>query len=350
MAGWFRPNTCGPIGIDIGSRSVKLLQFDREQTRVVEAARWDLPATIGEMSIDERRQATVDALHSAREGHDFRGRDAVVCLSARELFVQNVRVPKSSGAELDKFVQQEAVAKLPYPVADADLRYLEAGDVRQADSLKREVILLGCHRPVLHGLLDMVMSAGLRPVAVDVEPIAMLRSYVKQFRRDEDHTQRALFAHIGTANTAVVIACGAEILFVKYIDVGGKHFDEAIANQLGMEPAAATSLRRNNGDRRADQQDPEISQSIHDATRDVIERLVHELSLCIRYHSVTFRGQALSRLVLSGGEASSQLADKFSERLGVKCEVGDPLRTCEVNLPTHRRGQWDVAAGLALKV
>jgi type IV pilus assembly protein PilM len=158
-----------------------------------------------------------------------------------------------------------------------------------------------------------------------------------------------LFVHIGAANSVVVIARGGEILFVKYIDVGGKHFDEVVASQLGLEPAAATSLRRHNGDRRADQQDPEIALSIQEAIRDVVERLVQELSLCIRYHSVTFRGQPLSRAILSGGEATTTLQDTLAARLDLKCELGDPLRNCDVNLPPQRRGQWDVAAGLALR-
>ena len=350
MPGWFSNHRCSPIGVDIGSRSVKLMQFDRAQTRVIETARWDLhPPADREWSPAERYAALSEAIRRAREGRDFRGRDAVLCLGTRELFVQNVRVPKLPAAELEKAVHQEAAGKLPFPVAETELRYLEAADVRQGEAAKREVILLACHRPVLHGLLDAVLQAGLRPIAVDVEPIALLRSYVKQFRRDEDRTQRAIYVHVGLANTLVVIARGAEILFAKYIDVGGRHFDESVAAHLGMEPAAAAALRRHNGDRRADQQDPELARSVQEAVRGVVERLVQEVSLCVRYHSVTFRGQPLARLVLGGGEASPALMETLAARIDVKCELGDPLRLFDVNLPANRRGQWDVATGLALR-
>ncbi|HZZ73468.1 MAG TPA: pilus assembly protein PilM [Pirellulales bacterium] len=350
MLGLLSKNKASPIGIDIGSRSVKLVQFDRAQQRVFETARWDLHGPEGtEWTAPERHAAITEAIRKACEGRHFRGRDAILSLGRRELFVQNIRIPKTSASDFERVAQQEAVSKLPFPIAEAELRFLDAAEVRQGDAAKREVIVFACHQPVLHGLLDSVLAAGLRPLAVDVEPIAMLRSYVKQFRRDEDHTQRAVFVQVGRGHTLVVIARGAEILFVKYIDIGGRHFDNAVSQQLGMEPAAASALRRHNGDRRADQQDPTLAASVHEAIRGVVERLVQEISLCIRYHSVTFRGQALTRLVLGGGEAAPALMDAIAVRSDVKCELGDPFRLFEVSVSPQRRGQWDVATGLALR-
>ena len=61
----------GPIGIDLGSRSVKLLQFDAARTSIWEASRWDMPnePNLNPEQIDER---IIEALHQAREGRRFR--------------------------------------------------------------------------------------------------------------------------------------------------------------------------------------------------------------------------------------------------------------------------------------
>ncbi len=133
------------------------------------------------------------------------------------------------------------------------------------------------------------------------------------------------------------------------LGVGGRAMDEAVGRHLKMKLSEAIALRRHNGDRRVDQQDPEITRSVTESVRPVIDRLAGELSMCARYHSVTFRGQPLSRLVLGGGEATSAIIESLSTRLELKCELGDPLRTYENTLPQTRRGQWDVAAGLALR-
>lgn len=340
---------CGPIGLDIGSRSIKMVQFNQDRTAVVEAARLDLPADQAPGDETAQSAALAKAIGQAYESHQFRGHDAVVCLGAPQLFVQNIRVPKSNDAELKRHVQQEAAARVPYSMGETEIRFLDAADIRQGDTTKREVILLACHRPVLDRLLKAVTAAGLRPISVDIEPAALLRGYVNGHRRDADREQRVMYVHIGAANSFVVIAQGSETLFVKYVDIGGTQMDQSVARHLNMDLEAAALLRRHNGDRRADAQDPEVARGVAHAVRPVIDRLVNELSLCVRYHSVTFRGTPLARLVLGGGEASQRLVDSVAERLDLKCELGEPLRGVKTSESMGRGSQWDIAAGLALR-
>lgn len=348
MVGWLTRRHYSPIGVDIGSRSVKLLQLDAERRRVTEAARWDL-GDAEAAGPEEHDAEVIKALARAREGREFRGREAVFCLGAGSLFVQNIRVPHATGSELTRIVCGEAASRVPFAKEEAEVRYLEAADVRQGEALRREVILLACHRPVIERIIRVAESAGLRPVAIDVEPSALLRCYTRQFRRDEDQEQRVVFVNLGASSTVVVIAQGPLAMFVKYIDVGGWQLDQAVARHLKMSLADAAALRRHNGDRRADQRDPEVTRSIAESIRPVVERLTNELSMCIRYYSVTFRGQPLARVVVGGGEASESLAETLSARLGIPCELGDPLRSYEKHGSWGRVGQWDVAAGLALR-
>ena len=348
MVGWLAKRRYGPIGVDVGSRSVKLVQFNADRSRVVESARWALPAADTSDPADRDAQVA-KAIRQACEGRSFRGREAVFSIGSRDLFVQNIRVPQATGEELGKIVCAEAAGKVPFAGDEAEVRYVEAANVRQGESVRREVILLACHRPVLDRVLAVAHSAGLRPVAIDVELIAMLRCYSKQFRRDQDREQRVMFAGVGASTTAVVIARGSNAMFMKYVDVGGRHLDEAVARHLRMSHSEAAALRRHNGDRRADQRDPEITRSIAESVRPALDRLASELSMCIRYYSVTFRGQPLERIVLGGGEASETLVDWLKGRLDLPCELGDPLRSYEKPPKTGRIGQWDVAAGLALR-
>jgi len=350
MIARFKKSRFGPIGIDIGSRSVKLAQFSEDGKRLIEASRWDLPMpNAEELSDDELDDQVVESLAQAREGRGFKGNDAVLCLNHRQLFLQNIRVSKTAQVSLDRTVQQEAAGRIPFPVADAEIRYFEAADIRQGDAVMREVILMACHRPVLERLLRVVERANFRPVAVDVEPTSLVRTYTSQFRRDEDREVRTMYVHVGFESTLVVIAQGDELLFVKYIDLGGKQFDEAVSRKLKMSITDSAALRRNNGDRRSDRQDPEITRSVADAIRPAVERLAGELSMCVRYHSVTFRGRPLERFVLGGGEASEALLEALTKRVGVAGESSDPFRMYARSGKSGRTCYWDIAAGLALR-
>jgi type IV pilus assembly protein PilM len=340
-----------PIGVDIGSRSVKLCQLTADRARIVDVARRELnPSSDGEQSSPERRpEEIVGALREAREGHAFRGHDAVLCLNQRHLFLQNIRLQRSSPTDTERAVHQEAAGRIPFPVEEAEIRYLEAAEIRTGNEHLREIILLACHRPVLEQTLRIVEQAGLFPVAVDVEPSALARSHALQSRRAEDQGQRSMMVHLGNSSTAVLIVQGERLLFVKYIPLGGHEFDKAVARNLGMDVAEAAALRRHNGDRRSDRQDPEITRSVSEAVRPVMARLAAEIAMCVRYHSVTFRGQALDRLVLGGGEATPQLADSLQNKLGITCRTSDPFRSLADKTVRGRAGQWDVAAGLALR-
>lgn len=337
----------GPIGIDLGSRAIKLVQFDVERSKVWELSRVDFPARGGEeLAVEKRGDRLAEALRRARDGKNFKGRDCVVCLGNRELFLQNIRVPKVEDG-IERLVQQEAAARVPFPLNETELRFFEAADVRQGEAVMREVILLACHRPVLDDVVDQVVAAGLRPRAVDIEPAALMRSYVLQYRREEDRQKRALFVHLGYSKTAVVIAQGDEVLFIKYIPLGGRQLDEAVGRHLNMSLVDACALRRQNGDRRAGQQDPELSRSLAKAMQPTIEQIGSELSKCVRYHSVTFRGRTIAQLVLGGGEATPQLLEILSKQLELKGDMSDPFRGDHPG--NFRPGQWDVAAGLALR-
>jgi type IV pilus assembly protein PilM len=342
---WFSKKRVGPIGVDLGTRSIKLVQLSADGTQLLEAARWDLPLESSTPTSDQ----VGEALRQACDGRRFRGRDAVLCLGWRELSIQNIRVPKGPPGELAHLVRQEAEGRFPFPPAETEMRFLDAGEVRTGDAIRREVIVVACHRPVLEQMLAVIEAAELRPVAVEVEPLALLRCYNLQFRRDADQNRRVAFVHVGNAVTCFVIAQGADVVFMKYIEVGGKHFDEAVARNLKMELPEAWALRRHNGDRRADQQDPEIARSVAESVRPVVERLANEVSLCLRYHNVTFRGQQLARLILDGGEATQSLLDGISSRLNLKCEVADPLRMFEPVSVPGRKTQYGVAVGLALR-
>jgi type IV pilus assembly protein PilM len=345
MLNLFPRRRCGPIGLDIGARWVKLVQFSSDGSRLIDVARAEVSTADGEITVE----ALGRAIDRARQGRAFVGKKVVVCLSDRQLFLQNVRVPKTNPEELPRQVQQESIARIPFQAEEAELRFLEVADVRQLDTVLREVIVLACHRPVLQQMLDKIEQIGLQPVAVDVEPLALLRSGAAQYRRDEDRGSRALFAHVGYRRTLAVIAQDDDPLMIKVIDLGGKQFDEAVAAHLHMDLASAASLRRHHGDRRAELQDPEVTRSVSEAIRPVMDRLATELSLCMRYHSVTFRGQLLTRLVLGGGESSALLQESLNRQLDLKCELSDPFRALPTGPNSGRRGQWDIAAGLALR-
>jgi type IV pilus assembly protein PilM len=178
-------------------------------------------------------------------------------------------------------------------------------------------------------------------------------------RRKEDENDVNVLVDVGVRRSLVVIGRGRDISFVKTIDIGGQHFHEAVSRKLGITATEAEALRRRlvEGGEPADpaaRRDP-VRQAVFDATRSPIEELGREISLCLRYYSVTFRGHRPTRLRLVGGEACDpQLQSLLNAALVIPVEVGRPLFSVGTSRmkPTDRRGsmcEWALALGLCLR-
>lgn len=346
MFSWINSQLPGPIGVDFGTRTTKVVQLTGDCRKVICSARWE--HSTEDESRAARDQLALETFHKIRADKRFRGKKIILSLGARDLFIQNMRVAQNQTDILNEVVSREVADRLPYPLAEAELRCLDAGEVRQGDLVKREVIGLATHRPAISTLLESAETAGLRPIAIDVEPMALARCFNHQFRRDEDDRDGVMLVHVGAGNTLVVISHSRRVRFFKYLETSSRTFDEAVARRLRLKLGEASTLRRNNGERRSEKRDVTSEQTILEAIRPVVETLAAELSLCLRYYSVTFRGRPVNRIVLAGVEAQEILRLALKDRLDLPCQVGDPWRDFAGG-PNTSRSSWDLAMGLALR-
>ena len=348
-----RTNRHSPIGLYWGARNVSLTQL------VGTPGDWEIHAIAdSDLQHDEtssseiQDQAIAASIRKLLVDHRFKGRRVISCLGADELFLQNVRLPQLPQEEVEKVVRWEAEERLPYSLDEAEIRYLTAGTVRQDADIKQEIILIACHQGVINRHLGILKLAGLIPVAVDVEPCAVLRPFTTPLSEpDPDHRQAYL--HIGETATSVIFAEGDQILFLKYVSRGGYHLDLAVAAHLNLPLDEASKMRADVTASASLDTDNEIHRSVVDAIREPLDGLRSEIELCLRYFKVTFRGKLLDRMLVTGANASPWLADYLQSSLGCDCEMGDPLGVLNhrpsSSVALERPGRWTAAMGLSMK-
>ena len=339
-----------PIGLHLSARSATLAQLaGRPGAReVAEIAHAELPQVDGASPEDYDRE-TAAALRRLVANHGFRGRQVVSCLGAHELFVQNVRLPQLPPEEIDKVVRWEADERLPFPAAEAEVRHIIAGQVRQDAGVKQEVILLACRRELIERHVRILEGAGLVPVAVDVEPCAVLRSLRRPAAGDEE--LRSAYLHLGDRATTVLLAEGDRVLFLKSIAGGGAQLDQAVARHLSLSEAEAARMRAAVTAAEELDAENEVHRSVIDAIRGPLESMVSEIELCLRYFKVTFRGKGLETVTATGSEASRWLVDFLGQRLATPCVLGDPFAALGGGPAAALLSpwKWTTAIGLSLK-
>jgi type IV pilus assembly protein PilM len=341
-----------PIGLDLGPYTARLVQLKGPEDRLQIHAMAHCPIEVDQnATADDQDRQIGNVLKNVLANHPFKGRLAVSCLGAQDLFVQNVRLPVLPPEEVAKVVAWEAEERLPYPVHEAEIRHLTAGKVRREGDGRQEVILMSCHTGIVQRQIRIMEYAGLTPRAVDVEPCAVIRSL--RFGQHAQTGDRCAYLNLGEKATTVVFAEDNRILFLKYIGHGGHHLDQAVARHLNSSTAEAARVRTIVNTASELDSDDEVHRTVAEAIRTPLESIAAEIELCLRYYKVTFRGNPLKQIIVTGNDASHWLLEFLENRLGLACEIGDPVAGLAVDTPhvddSTQPFRWTTAIGLALK-
>jgi len=334
----------------------------------------------------ERSWFVVSAIKQILAEGNFHGRNVVSCLPNDGLKITSLRLAEEQDGGIEQALRKEVAQRFGLdPDIDA-MEYVVAGNVHQGDDIKNELIVFAADNETVKRHIEMLEEAGLKPVSIDTIPCALFRSFERLLRRQEDRERTVVFVDVGNQFTTVVFGRQGEISFVKQIPIGGEKFNKEIAAKLGIAISEAEMLReaiqmeksfsmQGPGlveqspakdeprlSERWDEQklDSSTRQAIVDAVSAVAEELTREISLCLRYYTVTFRGKRVSRAVFTGGGAYEYiLLDVLKRQLAVEIEVAQPLKGFDMsserknlNFDSDRRGllcEWSVAVGLSLK-
>ena len=350
MFKFFHSGLC-PIGIDAGSHAVRLAQF-RPSARGLSlqaACRIELDSLDGGADGAPRLGS---AVRHALASQDFVGRGVVLSLPVSCVHAKSVRLPQMPDSDLNQALQWEAKDRFGFDVGDGaggQLVWFRAGEVRRGTEVKDEILLFAIEGGVLNEYIQCLAEQGLRLLAVDLSPCAIYRS----LRRTAPAPEPALSAllDIGHLGAQFFIIRGDEIVFYKYVDIGGKTLNEAVAAKLGISVPEALQMRARIMADTTEEAAP-LAQALADALRAPLEELARELDMCMRYFVVTFRGARPESLAVAGRQAgAAPVRDTLAAALGLQVEEAQPLRGVQDLGDTarpDRSGEWALAAGLSL--
>ncbi|HSV12719.1 MAG TPA: pilus assembly protein PilM [Tepidisphaeraceae bacterium] len=349
-----------PIGLDIGLDSIKMLQLCvsgdgvSRALSVASAAKQLLPDEARKRP-EHRAALAAETIRRMFAQQPFVGRRVVAALPREIVHVKNLRLPRMTADELPAAVETEARSLFTFDPAEACIRFLPAGEVRQGNEIRQEVIVIASRQADVDDFVQQLHGSGVEIDSLDCGITGMFRAFERFVRRKDDEQDVQVLLDIGARQSQVIIAKGRDISFYKQLDIGGLHLLDAVSRKLGISIEEAKALRQRLLDAGEGARRDPVRQAVYDATRNVAEDLGRELAMCLRYYLVTFRGQRPSRLRLVGGEAADpQLHAIFTAILSIPVEAARPLYSIDtMRMRTiDRQGpmsQWALALGLSLR-
>lgn len=354
-------STIGAVGVDFGARSVKMLQVRDHggSTDVVGAARIEMP--------DDGPNAEaqlVERLSAAIISGGFTGRRCVVSLPRADVRLHSVRLPKMNDEELRQAAVWEASQRFSIDREAMQVDFIRTGASPQGGENREEVLLIAAPHASLFARLEPIMAAGMRPIAVDCGFLAASRALSRHFRREADRAVVRAVVEIGATGSTIMILRGDQIAFCKNIPIGGNTLDQAVSAHLQLDLPSARDLRSARlsgatpGSGRITADEP-TDRAVYDAVRPHLAELTKEITLCLRYYGVTFRGKPPDRLILTGGEATEPKLDQMIKQSCKVPVVYDDEQGTSVDIHKkvaavlHRQpgplGVWAAATGLSLR-
>ena len=347
-----------PIGVDLGSSTVKLAQM-----RLLENT-YELVATqAGEIprecrtDLDQRLAFLADTIRGMMKSKTFAGKQCVLSIPAETTVVQHIKMPRLKAELIPIAIRAELEGKLPYPVDDAIVRHVLAGDIPGDTDGKQEMIAFSVSRETIDAYLAMSRRAKLDVIGVNVESCAIVECFSRLFCRVSDAERTILFIDMGACSTQVVFSHGHQIVFARNLQIGGEQFDQAIAEGLRIPIEEVHALRLDLQNDVGTQGDTNATQ-VHRQLTQPIDAMANELSKCLRYYESVFRSRPVERAIFLGGQAhDKQLCQSLARRLSLPAQIGDPLlRVKRTDAAGPREGldqrepqpDWAVAVGLSV--
>ena len=345
--GWIRDKDIA--GLDIGNSAVKMVKIkDGHELQITYAGVVELPPNIRP---ENRPTAIIEALREHL--HLSRGKihRVVTSLPVRMVHIQYLKLPAMPRSELIEAILWEAKKVLSFPIEEGIWDYLVLREEAEKGVRNQEIILVVAPRKMVYEHLSLIESAGLEPMAVEVNSFSLVSAWERTYSGKAGETIALI--DLGAMATTINIIRQGILQVTREVAIGGNQFTEAIQPVLGLDFASAEKIKKEQGILRGNSGD---TSPLSRALVPLLEQLVLEVQRSCDYSRAQFRGEAITRLLLTGGGAHLPgLREFFAQNFSVPVEIYQPFNLIRMGesvfLPagTEDYSRLTVGLGLALR-
>jgi type IV pilus assembly protein PilM len=349
------------FGLDISDLSLKFLMLKEKGKKIKVISFGESliePGIIEQGEIKEEEKLAGIIKETTKR---MKTKYVVASLPEEKAFLQVIKMPMMSKEDLKSAIVFEAENYIPLPISEV---YLDCEIVPPVyNHLKHlDVLLAAVPKKVVDSYLRVLKKAGLKPIAFEIESLALARALIE----NQTTTYPVLIIDLGATRTSFIIFAGKSVIFTTSIPVSGIHFTELIAKNLKISFEEAEKLKILHGLKEGLKIKlgekttlEKVKGKIFEALIPALVDLVQQIKKYIDYYQAHAYlsglppdGKRIHRVILSGGGAGLKGLKEFLElELKISVEIGNPwINVGEVkNFPKEKSLNFATAIGLALR-
>jgi type IV pilus assembly protein PilM len=245
------------IGLDIGSNLIKVAEVRRGGAgyEVTAIGLAPTPQEAFDNSIIVDAQLLGQAVKNLLRQTGVSTKQVVSSVSGQSaVVVRVIEVPKMNEAELAETMKWEVERQVPFSASEVIMDYKPIERPEGGDGQNMEVVMAVAQQDMIDHHVEMLFAAGLKPVAIDVEPLAAARSLLELAGNGTHPPGYAVaIVNLGASNTDIGIFRDNLLAFPRTLPLAGDHLTRAIADALHVDLATAENYKREMGEILLDQ-------------------------------------------------------------------------------------------------
>lgn len=332
------------VGIDIGSKTVKIVQIEKEGNNfnLISSGIVGYNGTPIEKMTDEKEMALLAGIIKKLVSEvGIKNKDIVLSVPESQVFTRTIKFPLLTDTEIASAVKWESEQYIPIPVTEAIIQHtiLQRNETATPPSVL--VLLVAAPRVTVEKYAKVLQLAGLTTIAVETELIALTRCLAPI-----DKT--VLLVDLGATSTDIAIAKNGLLFFSRSIPIAGEAFTRAVSQGLGINAQQGEEYKKTYG-----MVSTQLEGKIKNALSPVLHLIVDEIKKAVNYFQTEEKGDVPSAIIVTGGTSGMpDIISTLSELTGMEVLVANPFAKVKVDPETLKKISaysplYSVAVGLA---
>ena len=334
------------VGLDIGSKTIKMVQLSREGSELKLRASGIIGfkgATPHNIKTDNEYAPLADVIKKLHREAKISSKEAVIALPEPQVYTRTIKFPLLTDSEIASAVKWEAEQYIPIPVDEAIIQHQVLERRKDTSPPQAVVLLVAAPKALVEKYAKVIEMAGLTLIAAETGLMALVRALAP-----EDAT--VLIVDFGARSTDIAVAKNGQLSFSRSIPTAGEAFTRAVAQSLGIDEKQAEKYKRTYG-----LSTRQLEGKVKGALDPVFRMVADEMKKAIHFYQAEERGGTPASAILSGGTAGMpQVASALTKLLGIEVVVGNPFAkvTVDPSVVKTLSGYaplYSIAVGLAMR-
>lgn len=334
------------VGIDIGTKTIKVVELEKngDSYSLIASGVVGYSGTTVDKITDPKEMASIaQIIKKLCAETKITSKEVTISIPEPLAFTRTIKFPPLTDSEIASAIKWEAEQYIPIPANEAIIQHtvLRRNDGAAGDG-SVIVLLVAAPRMIVEKYVKVMQLAGLTPVAVETELIALSRALAPP-----DKT--VLLADLGGSSTNLAVAEKGLLSFSRSLPIAGDAFTRAVSQNLAITPQQAEEYKRTYG-LSADQ----LEGKIKGALDSVVRLVVDEIKKAVNFYLTQEKGQNPTSLIISGGSSGMpEIMSALSKMIGLEVLVGNAFTRVRVDPSLAQKlapyaPLYSVAVGLAM--